>query len=171
MLSAWRIFTIYCLYNARSKKNLQEFVIKIFMIFGEYRFYCHPSEFASFQVSVLRKYAEKWNKWMWVKMWVFKVPMKLWNLKIPTVTWPYEYGHTQKEDPSAWIWMVSYSVNSVRGWFICLLILSLGAVFSLYFISVSFAPTILDPWEHFPLSYWAHTASYAIGTGGWVIWE
>lgn len=42
-------------YNVRSKKKLQEFVIKIFIIFGEYRFYGHPKEFASFQVGILGK--------------------------------------------------------------------------------------------------------------------
>lgn len=35
------------LYNVRSNKNLQEFVIKIFVIFGEYRLYSKPSEFSS----------------------------------------------------------------------------------------------------------------------------
>jgi len=39
------------------------------------------------------------------------VPVKLWNLKIRTLTWPHEYGYLWKEDPSAWIWVVSYSVN------------------------------------------------------------
>ena len=81
--------------------------------------------------------------------------MKIWNLKIHTVTWPYEYGHLRKEDPSAWIWMVSYSVNSVRSWCNCLLILSLGTGCRSYFISVSFARTLHDLWEHFPFSYWA----------------
>ena len=81
--------------------------------------------------------------------------MKLCNLNIHTFTWPDEYGHLQKEDPSAWIWMVSYSVISVRGCFNCLLILSVGAGCSSYFISVSFAPTAHDPWEHCPLSYLA----------------
>jgi hypothetical protein len=61
------------------------------------------------------------------------VPMKLWNLKIYTFTWPYEYGHLRKEDPSARLWMVIYSVNSVRGWCNFLLVLSLGAGYWSYF--------------------------------------